>query len=177
MAIRGNRPKPVADKLIRGNPGNRPLTTIVPAPRDGAILCPVHLAANETAKGYWDMYLANAAPGHLAPLDAPLLTRLCMALARVDEAERLMGANMLVKAPNTGLPIQSPFLAIINRQTEIARTTVLPHPGMLLDSRLAVGPCRQRGRGLERGSRLRDGGCSLPYTDAVVRRRSPSCGA
>jgi hypothetical protein len=27
----------------------------------------------------------------------------------------------LVKAPNTGLPIQSPWVAIMNRQTEIAR--------------------------------------------------------
>ncbi len=27
----------------------------------------------------------------------------------------------LAKAPNTGLPIQSPWAAIMNRQTEIAR--------------------------------------------------------
>ena len=30
-------------------------------------------------------------------------------------------AGLLVKAPNTGLPIQSPWLAVMNRQTEIAR--------------------------------------------------------
>jgi phage terminase small subunit len=156
MAIRGNRPKPVADKLIRGNPGNRPLTTIVPAPRDGAILCPVHLAANETAKGYWDMYLANAAPGHLAPLDAPLLTRLCMALARVDEAERLMGANMLVKAPNTGLPIQSPFLAIINRQTEIARK---------LASELALPPAQRNRLGIHDGGAAADDPAERYFAD------------
>ena len=29
--------------------------------------------------------------------------------------------GLLVKAPNTKLPIQSPWLAIMNRQTEIAR--------------------------------------------------------
>jgi phage terminase small subunit len=142
MAIRGNRPKPIADKLIRGNPGNRRLTTVVPAPKHGAIICPLHVAADGTAKAYWDMYLANAAPGHLAPLDAPLLTRLCMALARVDEAERLMGANMLVKAPNTGLPIQSPLLAIINRQTEIARK---------LASELALPPAQRNRLGVHDG--------------------------
>src|SRR5205814_9764904 len=65
-------------------------------------------------------YLGNVAPGHLAPIDSPLLARLCMTLARIDEAEVAMGANMLVKAPNTNLPIQSPFLSIINRQTELA---------------------------------------------------------
>ena len=147
MAIRGNRPKPVASKLIRGNPGHRPLTTIVPAPRNGTILCPLHVAADETAKAYWDMYLANAAPGHLAPLDAPLLTRLCMALARVDEAERLMGTNMLVKAPNTGLPIQSPLLAIINRQTDIARK---------LASELALPPAQRNRLGSHDGPAAAD---------------------
>ena len=147
MAIRGNKPKPVADKRIRGNPGNRPLTTLVPAPRDGAIHCPAHLAANEIAQGYWAMYLANAAPGHLAPLDAPLLARLCMALARVDEAERLMGANMLVKAPNTGLPIQSPFLAIINRQTDLARK---------LASELALPPAQRNRLGMHDGGAAPD---------------------
>jgi len=28
---------------------------------------------------------------------------------------------MVIKAPNTGLPIQSPLMAIINRQTDIAK--------------------------------------------------------
>ena len=65
MAFRGNRPKPIVDKLVRGNPGHRPLTTMVPAPRAGAILCPAQVVSNETAKAYWEMYLANAAPGQL----------------------------------------------------------------------------------------------------------------
>jgi phage terminase small subunit len=142
MGIRGNRPKPVAEKIIRGNPGHRKLTTIVAAPRNGEMSYPLHLAANETAKAYWDMYLANAAPGHLAPIDAPLLTRLCMALSRVDEAERQMGPIMLVKAPNTGVPIQSPFLAIINRQTDLARK---------LASELALPPAQRNRLGIHEG--------------------------
>jgi hypothetical protein len=36
-----------------------------------------------------------------------------------DRNVRALG--LLVKAPNTGLPIQSPWLAVMNRQTEIAR--------------------------------------------------------
>jgi Phage terminase, small subunit len=156
VAVRGNRPKPVADKRIRGNPGNRALTTIVPAPKGGAIICPVHVAANETAKAYWDMYLGNAAPGHLAPMDAPLLARLCMSLARVDEAERLMGANMLVKAPNTGLPIQSPYLAIINRQTEIARK---------LASELALPPAQRNRLGIHDGDGVTDDPAEKYFTD------------
>ena len=68
------------------------------------------------------MYLVSTAPGHLAPLDAPLLGRLCLALAYADEATaQVQAVGLLVKAPNTKLPIQSPWLAIMNRQTEIAR--------------------------------------------------------
>ena len=38
---------------------------------------------------------------------------------RRTRRSRSMG--LLVKAPNTGLPIQSPYLPVLNRQTEIAR--------------------------------------------------------
>jgi hypothetical protein len=68
------------------------------------------------------MYLVNAAPGHLSPIDGPLLARLCVALAYADEAnDKIEELGLLVKAPNTGLPLQSPYLPVLNRQTEIAR--------------------------------------------------------
>lgn len=85
-------------------------------------MCPQAVQHNERAYAYWNMYLANAAPGHLTPIDAPLLARLCMALAYADEAnEKIEVTGLLVKAPNTGLPIQSPYLPVLNRQTEMAR--------------------------------------------------------
>ena len=76
-----------------------------------------------SARGdYWAMYLANAAPGHLMPIDAPLLARLCMALAYADEAnEKIEATGLVVKAPNSGMPLQSPYLPVLNRQTDIAR--------------------------------------------------------
>jgi hypothetical protein len=53
---------------------------------------------------------------------APLLTRLRLALAYADEAAaRVRALERLVKAPNTGLPIQSPWPAFMYRRTEIAR--------------------------------------------------------
>ena len=122
MAQRGRKPKPVAAKIAAGNPGKRSLTTLVPPPKAGDMLCPQSVQRNERALAYWAMYLANAAPGHLSPMDGPLLARLCMALAYADEAtEKVEATGMLVKAPNTGLPIQSPYLPVLNRQTEIAR--------------------------------------------------------
>jgi hypothetical protein len=122
MAQRGRKPKSVAAKAAAGNPGKRSLNTLVPPPMAGEVLCPQAVARNERASAYWGMFLANAAPGHLTPIDAPLLGRLCMCLAYADEAnEKIEVSGMMVKAPNTGLPIQSPYLAVMNRQTELAR--------------------------------------------------------
>src|SRR3954452_6574508 len=99
MAMRGRKPKPVAEKGLAGNPGKRSLKTVVGAPQAGDMLCPRSVEGNGRAKGYWDMYLANAAPGHLTPLDAPLLARRCVALAYADEAnEKLDATGLLVKA-------------------------------------------------------------------------------
>lgn len=121
MALRGRKPTPVAVKKVTGNPGHRPMTTMVPPPRPGDLLCPMNVQNDPRALAYWQMYLANAAPGHLAPIDAPLLARLCKALSRADKAEAEMDqTGLLVKAPNTGLPIQSPLLSIVNGQTRIA---------------------------------------------------------
>ena len=122
MTQRGRKPKSIAAKLAAGNPGKRSLNTLVPVPSRGDMLCPQAVQRNARAAAYWEMYLANVAPGHLLPIDAPLLARLCVALAFADEAhEQIESLGMLVKAPNTGLPIQSPYMAVMNRQTEIAR--------------------------------------------------------
>jgi hypothetical protein len=114
------------------------------------MLCPQVVERNERARDYWAMYLAHAAPGHLTPLDAPLLARLVMALAYADEAnEKIEVTGLLVKAPNTGLPIQSPYLPVLNRQTDIARK---------LAAELALPPA-QRNRVGAHG--LGDAGASL----------------
>jgi phage terminase small subunit len=139
MALRGRKATPIVQKLIRGNPGKRPLSTMVPAPRDGVIPCPAAVQRNARARDHWDMYVTNAAQGHLAPIDAPLLERLCLALAWADEAsERMEEEGMVIPAPNTGLPIQSPYMAIVNRQTELARK---------LASELALPPAQRNRQG------------------------------
>ncbi len=49
MGTRGPKPRSTAEKLVRGNPGRRPLKTLVPAPRRGDVLCPVNVAKNPRA--------------------------------------------------------------------------------------------------------------------------------
>lgn len=122
MAQRGRKPKPVSVKIAAGNPGKRPLSMLVPMPVRGDMICPRSVEQNARALAYWTMFTSNVAPGHLLPIDAPLLARLCTALAYADQAnEQIEELGMLVKAPNTGLPIQSPYFPILNRQTDLAR--------------------------------------------------------
>jgi hypothetical protein len=137
MALRGRKPKSLAEKRLTGNPGKRPLRPVVPEPPVGGdgLLCPVAVRDDPRAAAYWDMYLSSTAPGHLTSVDAPLLARLCVALALADAATAQVQALGL-KAPNTGLPIQSPWVAVMNRQIEIARK---------LAGELALPPA-QRGR-------------------------------
>ena len=85
------------------------------------MICPQTVQRNERALAYWTNYLANAAPGHLSPIDAPLLARLFMALAYADEANDTIEKLGLLVKPNTGLPTPKPQLPVLNRQTEIAR--------------------------------------------------------
>jgi hypothetical protein len=62
VAQRGRKPKPIADKAVRGNPGKRALTTIVPEPRRRDLICPLAVANNPIAKAYWDHFLGSTAP-------------------------------------------------------------------------------------------------------------------
>jgi len=118
---RGPKPKTVEEHKARGNPSKRPLTTLVPEPMAGAMLCPREVASDGRAQDYWDMFLSNTAPGHLRPLDAPMLARLCMSLSMADKAsEEITKTGLLVKARN-GIPMQNPYLPILNKQVEIAR--------------------------------------------------------
>jgi hypothetical protein len=111
MALRGRKPKSLAEKRITGTLRKHPVTPVVPEPPEGGLLCPLEVSDNPRAAAYWDMYLASTAPGHLASVDAPLLARLCLALAYADGATAQVRAlGLLVKAPNTGLPIQSPWV-------------------------------------------------------------------
>jgi hypothetical protein len=122
MALRGRKPKSLAEKRLTGTLRKHPVRPAVPEPPHGDLPRPVEVERNPRAAAYWEMYLLSTAPGHLAPLDAPLLARLCLALAYADEATaQVQAVGLLVKAPHTKLPIQSPWLAIMNLQTEIAR--------------------------------------------------------
>ncbi len=95
--MRGRKPKTAVEKKASGNPGKRKLPTPEDVAVPGDMVCPFPLvthgdalmlsfedALNERSRVYWEVYLENTTPGHLAPVDAPLLANLCRNLALAD---------------------------------------------------------------------------------------------
>lgn len=116
--MRGRKPKPTALKLISGNPGKRALNAHEPQP--GADLAAPPAWMTERQKATWSEVVELSPPGLLKDVDASVFSVWVIAFDLYQEAsEKLARTGMLIKAPNTGVPMQSPFLAIVNRQAQI----------------------------------------------------------
>ena len=119
--FRGNKPKASALNRLHGTPGKRKPGR-EPVPRSGILLPSEQIDRVEHARPIWDHYLATAPLGMLKPVDVELLERLCIALAMARQAmDQVIELGLVVKSPEKGVPMQNPFLPIVNRQTEIAR--------------------------------------------------------
>ena len=112
------KPKPTALRLIEGNPSRRPLNKDEPKPAPVTPKCPRHL--NAAAKAEWKRTAKKLHKlGLLTEIDRPQLALYCQAWGRWIEAEdALKEHGTIVKAPNTGWPIQSPYLAVANKAME-----------------------------------------------------------
>src|SRR5690606_5556154 len=116
--MRGRKPTPTALKIIAGNPGKRALNAHEPQPRAGLTQAPDSLTERQAAT--WTNVVALAPPGLLKDIDASVFTVWDVAYDLYQEAsDRLSQTGMLIKAPNTGVPMQSPYLAIVNKQAQI----------------------------------------------------------
>jgi P27 family predicted phage terminase small subunit len=115
---RGRTPKPTALKVLAGNPGKRPLNRREPKPQGTVGEPPEHLS--DGAKAAWRLAVDCAPPGLLTPLDSSILLIWATAADLYHKAqEGLAKTGMLIKGPNNGMPIQSPYLAIANKQAQI----------------------------------------------------------
>jgi P27 family predicted phage terminase small subunit len=116
--MRGRRPKPTRIKALTGNPGKRPLNRHEPRPLPALPDCPPEL--NPIARREWMRLIAELTKLNLIThLDRGALATYCAAYALWAEAlEQLQKYGTMVKSP-TGYPIQSPYLAIANRQAEL----------------------------------------------------------
>ena len=131
-----NRPKPTLLKIMRGNPGRRPLNKREPIPLGDLKEPPAHF--NEQEREVWNYAVENAPPGLLRKLDASVLEAWCAAhVVHRQALIELRKTGLIVKAPNTKLPIQSPFLPIVNKQALIMLRAV-DHLGFSPASRTRI---------------------------------------
>jgi P27 family predicted phage terminase small subunit len=116
--MRGRKPKPTRVKILTGNPGKRALNHDEPRPEPAIPECPAEL--NPVAQKEWNRLVVELAPLRiLTHLDRAALASYCGAFALWAEAmEAIQKYGAMVKSPS-GYPVQSPYLAIANRQTEI----------------------------------------------------------
>jgi P27 family predicted phage terminase small subunit len=116
--IRGRRPKPTRIKALTGNPGKRPLNAHEPRPEPAAPECPAELSP--AARQEWMRLTAELAKLNLIThLDRGALATYCGAYALWAESMvQIQKYGTMVKSP-TGYPMQSPYLAIANRQAEL----------------------------------------------------------
>lgn len=116
--MRGRPPKPTRIKALTGNPGKRPLNAREPRPEPALPDCPPELSP--TAQREWARLTVELAKLNLMTnLDRGALATYCGAYAIWAEAmEQIQKYGTMIKS-SSGFPIQSPYLAILNRQAEI----------------------------------------------------------
>jgi P27 family predicted phage terminase small subunit len=101
-----------------GNPGKRPLNTHEPQPDGERYGAPKWLS--DTQREGRAFAISSSPPGLLKELDRSGLAIWVVAedLHR-EAAEKITQYGLLTKSPNAGLPLQSPYLAILNKQAQI----------------------------------------------------------
>jgi P27 family predicted phage terminase small subunit len=105
-------------KVLAGNPGKRPLNIAEPRPEPAIPDCPPEL--NDVARREWNRLATELGPLRVVTnLDRGALAAYCGAYALWAEAmEAVQKFGAMIKSPS-GYPVQSPYLAIANRQTDI----------------------------------------------------------
>ena len=119
--MRGRKPKPTLFKALEGNPGKRPLNDREPKPRAVVPKCPDFLKGEARAEWYRsvkvlkDMHLLTAA-------DRSALAAYCTTYARwVEAEEQVKKYGAIVKSPDKGFPMKSPYLTIADQALETMR--------------------------------------------------------
>jgi len=110
--VGGRKPVPTALKIVRGNPGRRPIQKDEFRPAWGKISCPKHLRP-EARKEF--RRLLKALGVMLTPVDRTVLSILCTSWARHVDAESRIAEGGEVVLTKSGNEIQSPWLGISNR--------------------------------------------------------------
>lgn len=133
---RGAKPDPTALRILRGNPGRRPLPEGEPTPANASLEPPDWL--DEAAKIEWrrlaPMLSTN---GVLTDMDVDALCAYCETWVRWKTATaKIREFGMVIKSPN-GMPMPSPYVAIANKAMATMRA-LLTEFGMTPSARSRV---------------------------------------
>jgi P27 family predicted phage terminase small subunit len=113
----GRKPKPTHLRILDGNAGRRPLNDQEPVPVGDLLEPPEWMT--ETQKDGWRYAIANAPLGLLKYLDRSVLVVWVVAEdVHREAALKVAEYGAVIKSP-TGLPMQSPYLAVMNKQAAI----------------------------------------------------------
>jgi P27 family predicted phage terminase small subunit len=116
--MRGRKPVPTHLKIVRGNPGKRKLNKNEPLPIGDLVDAPAWMT--EMQKQGWNYAIENAPKGLLKKLDRSVLVSWAIAEDLHRRASEMVEKfGILTKAPNSGAPIQSPYLPVVNKQAMI----------------------------------------------------------
>jgi len=108
-------------KVLSGNPGKRPLNEREPEAPQGVPEMPAWL--DDEAKAEWGrITMALAEMGLLSKADRPALAAYCTAWSRwVDAEAQVKKYGAVVKSPDKGFPMKSPYLSIAEQALETMR--------------------------------------------------------
>jgi P27 family predicted phage terminase small subunit len=117
MMTRGRKAKPTHLKLVEGNPGKRAINKNEPKPTGNLVDPPEWLSPSQ--KEGWKYAIESAPFGLLKRLDSSVLAIWVVAEDLHRQAtEKLNSGALLIKTPN-GMPTQSPFVSIVNKQAQV----------------------------------------------------------
>lgn len=116
--MRGRKPKPSMLHALHGLPGDRPLPKDEPKPVGDLWEAPDWMSDKQQES--WRYAIANAPPGLLKRIDRGVLAVWVAAeTVHREAAARQARSPLVITAPVTGTPMQSPFIGVMNRQAQI----------------------------------------------------------
>ena len=116
--MKGRKPLPTHLKLLSGNAGKRPVNTSEPAPV-GDLVAPPEWMTDEQKAG-WGYAVQNAPRGLLKLLDRSTLAVWVIAEDLHKQASIAVAKfGLVTKSQTLGVPMQNPYLPIVNRQAQI----------------------------------------------------------
>ena len=123
MGIRGPVPTPTALKVLRGNPGKRPLNKHEPKPRKKIPKCPEWM--DEVAKTEWFRIVPELKKmGLLTSIDGAALEAYCAAYSRFVKAEQFIAKHGTVFKTPSGYIQQVPQVSIANNSMKVMRAFI-----------------------------------------------------